>query len=72
MPTQLSALPSGRAAAEQQGNNSRSGQPTPLTVTPATCGASWRLVLDYKRDLPEYSGMAALSTGTNVDGRGVS
>jgi len=61
------ALPSGRGAGEQYRKSSRSGQLAPLAVTPASCGAWWRLVLNHRSDLPGYSGAAALSKGAQID-----
>ena len=72
MSTHLMALPSDRGAGEEYRKSSGSGQPAPLAVTPASCGASWRLVLNHRSDLPGYSGAAALSTGVQIDEKRVS
>jgi len=59
-------LLSSSGAGDHYRNSSGSGQPALLAVTPASCGGSWRQVLQYRGDLQGYSGAAALSTGAQI------
>jgi len=58
------ALPSGPEGTKTYGERPGSGQSTRLTVTPASSGASWRLVLIHRRHARVYSGAATLSART--------